>query len=58
VRDNHDARKRLINTPLQQGDVQCRRTATALAVFADLEKTAKAVGNRVAVGNHLAKARC
>ena len=58
VREDRGVLKRLINTPLQRGDHQLHRTATALAVFEWCEKTAKAVRIRVAVRNHLAEARC
>ena len=51
-------RKLLINTPLQRGDRQRRRTVTALAVFKMCKKTAEAVRVQADVSSHLAEARC
>ncbi len=56
MRENRGVLKLL--TPLQRGDHQLYRSATALAVFECCEKTAEAVRIRVAACNHLAEARC
>jgi hypothetical protein len=58
MRENCGVLKLLINTPLQRGDHQLYRSATALAVFEWCEKTAEAVPVRVDVFSHLAEARC
>ncbi len=56
MRENRGVLKLL--TPLQRGDHQLYRSATALAVFEWCEKNAEAVRIRVAARNHLAEARC
>ncbi len=58
MRENRGVLKLLIITPLQRGDHQLYRSATALAVFEWCEKNAEAVRIRVAARNHLAEARC
>jgi len=58
VRKDRGVSKSLINTPLQRGDRESHRTATALAVFEWCEKTAEAVRIRVAARNHPAEAGC